>query len=117
MKLSSDSNLGHPIENHLLSNSVQYSFVHLIQIQKYFPTSLFSSRCAEAEFGEQVDVVVPGQPGGGAQLAVGQAQHLAETRRSVTHLLDHPLRRHDVHVAHDLHRSRVHTRKTDTSTR
>ena len=60
-----------------------------------------------AQLGIQVHVVVPGQPVGGIQLAVRQCHHLGEAGVDAVDLVDHPLRRHDVHIALDLHRSVV----------
>src|SRR5215207_9510868 len=60
-----------------------------------------------SQLGIQVDVVVPGQPVGGAQLSLRQCHCFRETRGCPIDRIDHPLGGHDILITLDLHRSIV----------
>ncbi len=62
------------------------------------------------QLGIQIHVVVPGQPVDRVQLTIGQSHHLGEAGGQPIDIVDHPLGRHDIHIADDLHGTIVHGR-------
>jgi len=60
----------------------------------------------------QVEVVIPGQPGRGVQLAVRQRHHLREAGRDTIDGVDDALGRHNILITHDPDRSIVHAAET-----
>src|SRR5690349_9908154 len=66
----------------------------------------------KAQLGIQVNVVVPGQPIDGIQLAVWQRHHLREAGGKVVDLVDHTLRSDNGNSALDLHGTIIHVGAT-----
>src|SRR5215213_11218265 len=67
------------------------------------------------QLGIEIDIVVPGQPVGGIQLAVGQAQHLGEAGGNVIDPVDHSFGRNNVLITLDLHQSIVDACTSDAN--
>src|SRR5215211_5545905 len=72
--------------------------------EKYQCALHIALRHSQSQFRTEIDVVVPGQPIDGIQLAGGQTHHLGEAGRCATcGLVDHTLGCHNILIAHDSH--------------
>src|SRR6476646_9147239 len=74
-------------------------------------------RYPKPQLGIEIDVVIPRQPIGGIQLIIRQGHHFRKAGWCTSRLINEPLRHHNILVAHDLDRTRVHTCKVDPRAR
>src|SRR5689334_18564105 len=62
-------------------------------------------RDPKSQLSIEIDIIVPGQPVSGVQLAIRQRHHLCETGRDTFYFVNHALGYRDILIALDLHRT------------
>src|SRR6185436_12573474 len=67
---------------------------HLVDADEDMHMRGRAAHVPKAQLGIQVDIVVPGQPVDGVQLAIWQSHHFRKARIRTLNLIDHPLRTH-----------------------